>query len=101
MPDEASDVEISSATDASEIAYSDQPVAVEPGLSLDVLQIANMLDQLALLELVADKSSTLTTPLRDFDAPWYLWHNRPQLGTQTADMPQLSERSDDMTTNRR
>jgi len=100
MPDEASDVEISSTTDASEIAYSDQPVAIEPGLSLDVLPIANMLAKLALLELVADKSSTLNTLRRDFDAPWYLWLNRPEPGTQYAGMPPLSESCDEMTIHR-
>ncbi len=100
MPEEATDVEISSAVDASEIAYSDRPVAVEPGLSLDVLPIANLLAKLALLELLADKSSTLNTLRRDFDAPWYLWLNRPEPGTQYADLPPLSESSDEMTINR-
>lgn len=100
MPEEASDVEVSSEIDASEIAYSDQPVAVEPGLSLDVLPIANMLAKLALLELLADKSSTLNTLRRDFDAPWYLWLNRPEPGTPYADWPPLSESSDEMTINR-
>ena len=97
LPDEAADVEISSADDAGEIAYSDRPVAVEPGLSLDVLPIANMLAKLALLELLADKSSTLNMLQRDFDAPWYLWLNRPEPGTQYADLPPLSESSDEMT----
>jgi molybdopterin/thiamine biosynthesis adenylyltransferase len=100
MPEEAADVEISSAVDASEIAYSDKPVAVEPGLSLDVLPIATLLAKLALLELLADKSSTLNTLRRDFDAPWYLWLNRPEPGTQYADLPPLSESSDEMTINR-
>lgn len=100
MPDEASDVEVSSATDASEIAYSDQPVAVEPGLSLDVLPIANMLAKLALLELLADQSSTLNALKRDYDAPWYLWLNRPEPGTPYAGWPPLSESSDEMTINR-
>jgi molybdopterin/thiamine biosynthesis adenylyltransferase len=100
MPDEASDVEVSSTSDASEIAYSDQPVAVEPGLSLDVTPIANMLAKLALLELLADKSSGLNMLRRDYDAPWYLWLNRPEPGTQYADMPPLSESSDEMTINR-
>ena len=100
MPEAASDVEVSSAVDASEIAYSDQPVAVEPGLSLDVLPIANMLAKLALLELLADTSSTVNTLKRDFDAPWYLWLNRPEPGTQYSDLPPLSESSDEMTINR-
>lgn len=97
MPEDASDVEISSADDASEIAYSDRPVAVEPGLSLDVLPIANLMAKLALLELIADTSSTLNALKRDFDAPWYLWLNRAEPGTQYADWPPLSESRDEMT----
>lgn len=100
LPDEAADVEISTEADAGEIAYSDQPVAIEPGLSLDVLPIANLLAKLALLELLADKSSTLNALRRDFDAPWYLWLNRPEPGTQYATIPPLSESSDEMTINR-
>jgi len=100
MPDEAADVEISTAADAEAVAYSDQPVAVEPGLSLDVLPIANMLTKLALLELVADKASTLQILNRDFDAPWYLWLNRPEPGTQYSSWPPLSESSDEMTIHR-
>jgi molybdopterin/thiamine biosynthesis adenylyltransferase len=100
MPDEASDVEISSASDAAEIAYSDRPVAVEPGLSLDVSPIANMLTKLALLELLADKKTSLSILQRDYDAPWYLWLNRPEPGTQYASLPPLSESSDEMTINR-
>jgi molybdopterin/thiamine biosynthesis adenylyltransferase len=100
LPDEASDVEVSTQDDADAIAYSDRPVAVEPGLSLDVLPIATQLAKLALLELLADKSSTLNVLKRDFDAPWYLWLNRPEPGTQYADMPPLSESRDEMTINR-
>jgi molybdopterin/thiamine biosynthesis adenylyltransferase len=100
LPEEAADVEISTVGDAGEIAYSDRPVAVEPGLSLDVLPIANMLAKLALLELVADKSSTLNALRRDFHAPWYVWLNRPEPGTQYATMPPLSESRDEMTINR-
>jgi molybdopterin/thiamine biosynthesis adenylyltransferase len=100
MPEEASDVEISSTSDASDIAYSDRPVAVEPGLSLDVLPIANMFTKLALLELLADKPTSLSVLDRDYDAPWYLWLNRPEPGTQYASWPPLSESSDEMTINR-
>ena len=97
MPDEASDVEVSTSSDADAIAYSDQPVAVEPGLSLDVLPIANMVAKLALLELLAGEQSALNVLHRDFDAPWYLWLNRPEPGTQYATLPPLSESSDEMT----
>lgn len=100
MPDEASDVEISTASDAEAIAYSDRPVAVEPGLSLDVLPIANMLTKLALLELLAGKNTSLSILNRDFDAPWYLWLNRPEPGTPYANWTPLSESSDDMTIHR-
>ena len=100
MPNESSDVEVSTNSDADAIAYSDQPVAVEPGLSLDVLPIANMVAKLALLELLADKQSSLNILNRDFDAPWYLWLNRPEPGTQYATWPPLSESSDEMTIHR-
>jgi hypothetical protein len=69
-------------------------------LSLDVLPIANMLTKLALLELLADKQSSLSILKADFSAPWYLWLNRPEPGTQYADWPPLSESSDEMTINR-
>ena len=100
MPEESTDVEISTSADANDIAYSDRPVAVEPGLSLDVLPIANMLAKLALLELLADKSTSLNILNRDYDAPWFLWLNRPEPGTQYATMPPLSESIDEMTINR-
>ncbi len=100
MPEESNDVEVSSVAAADEIAYSDRPVAIEPGLSLDVLPIANMVTKLALLELVAEKPSSLAVLKRDFDAPWYLWLNRPEPGTQYANWPPLSESSDEMTINR-
>jgi hypothetical protein len=97
MPEAASDVEVSTAADADAIAYSDRPVAVEPGLSLDVLPIATMLAKLALLELVRDKDSSLNVLKRDFEAPWFLWLNRPEPGTQYSTMPPLSDSSDEMT----
>src|SRR5258708_10936102 len=97
MPDEASDVEVSSSADADVVAYSDRPVAVEPGLSLDVLPIANMVAKLALLELLADKQTSLNILNRDFDAPWYLWLNRPEPGTPYATWPPFSESTDQMT----
>lgn len=100
MPDEASDVEVSSAADAADVAYSDRPVAVEPGLSLDVLPIANMVSKLALMELVADKETSLRILKKDYDAPWYLWLNKPEPDTQYASLPPLSASSDEMTINR-
>jgi molybdopterin/thiamine biosynthesis adenylyltransferase len=100
MPDEAADVEISSPTEADAVAYSDRPVAVEPGLSLDVLPIANFLTKLALIELLEGKSTSLDILRRDFSAPWYLWLNRPEPGTDYSSMPPLSDSTDEMTINR-
>lgn len=100
MPEESTDVEISSQAAADAIAYSDRPVAIEPGLSLDVLPIANMLTKLALMELLADTTSTLAILKADYLAPWYLWLNRPEPGTSYADWPPMSESHDEMTINR-
>jgi len=100
MPEEAGDVEIGSQASADEIAYSDRRVPVEPGLSLDVLPIANMVAKLVLLELLKDKESTLNVLQRDFEAPWYLWLNRPEAGTKYSDWPPLSESMQEMTINR-
>jgi hypothetical protein len=100
MPDEATDVEVSTESDADAIAYSDTPIAVEPGLSLDVLPIANLVAKLALLELLVGEASSLNILQKDFDAPWYLWLNRPEPGTQYASLPPLSESSDEMTIHR-
>ena len=100
MPEEAADVEVSSAADAEAVAYSDVPVAVEPGLSLDVVPIANLLAKLALLELLAGRQTSLDVLKRDFDAPWYLWLNRPEPGTQYVSWPPLSESTDEMTIHR-
>jgi molybdopterin/thiamine biosynthesis adenylyltransferase len=99
-PEESTDVEISSVAAADAIAYSDRPVAIEPGLSLDVLPIANMLTKLALMELLTGTASTLAILKADYAAPWYLWLNRPEPGTQYADWPPLSESYDEMTINR-
>ncbi len=100
MPDAAADVEISSAEAAAAVAYSDRPVAIEPGLSLDVLPIATFLAKLALNELVVGKASSLSVLERDYDAPLYLWVNRPEAGTPYANFPPLSESMDEMTINR-
>jgi molybdopterin/thiamine biosynthesis adenylyltransferase len=99
MPDEAADVEVSSSSDAEAIAYSDRPVAVEPGLSLDVLPIANLVAKLALLDLLAGTQSSLNPPARFRRALVPLAQpagGRPQY----ASLPPLSESSDEMTIHR-
>lgn len=97
MPDTEADREVSSEADATAIAYSDQPVAVEPGLALDVAPISIMASKLALQELIRNEESTLHMLDKDLDAGWYLWINRPEPGTEYASWPPLSESSDEMT----
>ncbi len=70
------DEEISSQRDADAVAYADHPVAVEPGLFVDIQPIAGMLARLALLRLVDGTGSTLESTAAELDAPLYLWGNR-------------------------
>lgn len=96
-PEEEADQEISSEAQAAEIAYSDRPVAIEPGLALDVAPIALMVAKLALQELLIGKETTLRALDRDLAAPWYRWANRPEAGTWCGDWPPLSESVDEKT----
>ena len=98
MPDEEADREISSQEEADAIAYSDMPVAVEPGLSMDVAPIALMVAKLSLQELIIGKKSTLHMLDEDFEASWYLWINRPEPETQYASLPPLSHSADEQMT---
>jgi hypothetical protein len=59
-----------------------------------------MVAKLALLELLADQDTSLSVLRRDFAAPWYLWLNRPEPGTEYASWPPLSESVDEMTIHR-
>lgn len=97
MPEIEADREISSQEDADSIAYSDRPVAIEPGLSMDVAPIAIMMSKLALQELIKGKESTLHMLDKDFDAGLYRWGNRPEPETDYASCPPLSESSDEIT----
>lgn len=97
MPDTEADQEISSEENAEEVAYSDKPTPVEPGLSMDVAPIGIMVAKLALQELIRNKKSTLHILDKDFEANWYLWINRPEPGTKYSSWPPLSESSDEMT----
>jgi molybdopterin/thiamine biosynthesis adenylyltransferase len=97
MPEKEADQEISSQEDANAIAYSDRPVAVEPGLSMDVAPIAIMVSKLALQELIIGKESTLHILDADFDAGLYRWGNRPEPKTDYASCPPLSNSPDEIT----
>lgn len=97
MPDIETDQEISSSDNASDIAYSDMPVPIEPGLAIDVEPIGTMTSKLALQELIKDKESTLHILDRDFSANWYFWINRPEQETKYALLPPLSDEAKELT----
>ena len=97
MPEKEIDQEISSEDNANEIAYSDMPVAIEPGLSIDVAPIGIMVSKLAIQELIKHKPSTLHILDKDFEANWYFWINRPEPKTDYASLPPLSESYKEMT----
>ena len=97
MPEQEADREVSSIEEAELLAYSDMPVAPEPGLSLDVAPIAHMTTKLALQELLIGKESELHVLDADFAAPWYFWINRPETDSQYQDLPPLSDASDEIT----
>ncbi len=97
MADIETDQEISSSDNASDIAYSDMPVPIEPGLAIDVEPISTMTSKLALQELIKGKESILHILDKDFSANWYFWINRPEPATKYASFPPLSESIDEMT----
>lgn len=98
MSEEDADREVASTEDAAQIAYSDRPVPIEPGLALDVAPIALMTAKLALHELLLGRGTGLGVLERDLAAPWYLWINRPEPGTPYAACPPLSESFDEQMT---
>ena len=81
MPESAADRRISSAEEAKRVAYSDLPVAVEPGLALDIKPIALMMTKLVLQYLLRGKETTLRSLDEDLKASLYLWFNRRDPGT--------------------
>lgn len=69
------DEEISSTRDAKRTSYADRPVPIEPGLSVDIQPIANMIARLVILRL-SGRTSLLRGTLSELDAPVYVWSNR-------------------------
>lgn len=97
LPHMGNDQEVASAEHAAAIAYSDRPVAIEPGLSSDVLPIALMMVKIAIMLLLEGQDTTLAPLRQDLVAPLYLWLNRREPGTDYASLPPLEHRVDDMT----
>lgn len=97
LPHMGNDQEVASAENAAAIAYSDRPVAIEPGLSSDVLPVALMMVKIAIVLLLEGEKTTLAPLREDLVAPLYLWLNRREPGTDYAALPPLEHRVDDMT----
>lgn len=89
MPEKARDREIAGSQQAQRYAYSDRPVAIEPGLSTDIAPISLMMVKLAIQQLLHGTQTTLASLNEDLVAPWYLWINRREIGTDYANLEPL------------
>lgn len=93
---ESEDQEVSNPEQAEGLAYTDRPVAIEPGLSTDISPITTMVTKLAIQELMKGTKSTLQSLDDDLVAPWYLWLNRREADTQYANLVPLEFNLDGM-----
>nr|WP_052477562.1 ThiF family adenylyltransferase [Kibdelosporangium sp. MJ126-NF4] len=96
LPAMERDQEVSSAADASAVAYTDRPVAVEPGLSSDIAPIALLVAKLALQELLSGTPTTLASLDEDLVAPLYLWLNRREQDTEYVSWQPMATGVDEM-----
>jgi len=96
LPDQANDQEIGSQQLAEGLAYTDRPVAIEPGLSNDIAPISQMVVKLVIQELLKGSPSTLRSLDEDLVAPWYLWLNRREVDSPYADLEPLEFNIDGM-----
>jgi molybdopterin/thiamine biosynthesis adenylyltransferase len=65
----------------SEVAYSDRPAPIEPGLSNDIAPISQMVVKLAIQQLLEGKATSLRSLDEDLVAPLYIWLNRREADT--------------------
>lgn len=89
LPEQSNDEEISSSEQAQDLAYTDRPVEIEPGLSNDIAPISTMVVKLAIQELLKDSNTTLRSLDEDLVAPMYLWLNRREVDSQFANIEPL------------
>ena len=81
LPDTVRDREISSSRDAEGLAYTDRPVAIEPGLSIDIAPISHMVEKLTVQNLLQGRPTSLRSLDEDLTASWFLWLNRREEDT--------------------
>jgi molybdopterin/thiamine biosynthesis adenylyltransferase len=96
LPEQAMDQEISSRRAAEGLAYTDRPVAIEPGLSTDIAPISLMVVKLVIQELLKDSETTLRSLDEDLIAPWFIWLNRREKNTQYESLEPLEYNVDGM-----
>lgn len=96
VPEQAMDQEIASEELAQDLAYSDRPVAIEPGLALDIAPLSHMVARLTLMELLRGSETTLDSLYEDLVAPMYLYLNRREADTDYANLEPLEFNIDGM-----
>jgi molybdopterin/thiamine biosynthesis adenylyltransferase len=96
LPEQAEDEEISNPEHAEELAYTDRPVPIEPGLSNDIKPISVMVVKLIIQELLKGTETTLRSLDEDLVAPWYLWLNRREINSQYESLEPLEFNVDGM-----
>jgi len=96
LPEQSNDEEISSSEQAQDLAYTDRPVEIEPGLSNDIAPINTMVVKLLIQELLKDSNTTLRSLDEDLVPDWYLWLNRREADTRYADLVPLEFNVDGM-----
>jgi molybdopterin/thiamine biosynthesis adenylyltransferase len=92
------DEEISNEDQARAVQYSpnDPTVPIEPGLSSDIAPISLLISKLAIIELLKNEATTLTSLYEDFIASWYLWLNRREPKTGYQNLEPLAYKLDGM-----
>lgn len=90
----AHDREIASPKAAARYAYSDRPVEPAPGLSNDIAPINQMVVKLAIQYLLKGRSAALRSVDEDLVAPWWIWLNRREEGTDYEDLRPLGSEDD-------
>jgi molybdopterin/thiamine biosynthesis adenylyltransferase len=81
FPGMAQDQEIASQDQADRMAYSDRLLTAEPGLANDIAPINHMVVKLALQRLLVGKPTAMRCLDEDLVAPFYIWLNRREPGT--------------------
>ena len=83
------DQEVSTPAGARRVGYSDKPVAAEPGLSLDIAPLSNMMAKLALHELLRGKPTGLHCLDEDFEPALYWYLNRRDPDSPFRNLPPM------------